>query len=215
MFSRSTNTVVPVVTIHSNFGATETSYVGGQEIHGQGEWADQIYEVVRGAVRSYKVLSDGRRQICAFHLPNDIFGWENGPAHRFTAEAIVDTTVRVVRRQILEYVATTDVQVTHNLLSMATKNLEHAENQMMLLGQRNSLERVAAFLLEMDQRLSGADVLALPMSRRDIADYLGLSVETVSRELSQLRSLGILKFAENSQRRIVLKDRQKLQGFNS
>ena len=139
MFSRSTNTVVPVVTIHSNFGATETSYVGGQEIHGQGEWADQIYEVVRGAVRSYKVLSDGRRQICAFHLPNDIFGWENGPAHRFTAEAIVDTTVRVVRRQILEYVATTDVQVTHNLLSMATKNLEHAENQMMLLGQRNSL----------------------------------------------------------------------------
>ena len=215
MLSRSTNTVVPVVTIHANFGATETSYVSGQEIHGQGGWADRIYEVVRGAVRSYKTLSDGRRQICAFYLPKEIFGWENGPTYRFTTEAIVDTTVRVVRRQNLEYVATTDVRVTRSLLSMTTTNLEHAENQMMLLGRKNSLEKVAAFLLEMDRRLSGSGVLALPMTRRDIADYLGLTVETVSRELSQLRASGTLKFAETSQRQIVLEDRQKLQRLNT
>ena len=188
MFSRSTNTVVPVVTIHPNFSATETSYVGGQEIHGQGEWADQIYEVVRGAVRSYTVLSDGRRQIYAFHLPNDIFGWENGPTYRFTAEAIVNTTVRVVRRQILEHVATTDVLVIQSLMSMATRNLEHAESQLMLLGRKNSLEKVAAFLLEMDHRLAATGVVALPMSRRDIADFLGLTLETVSRELSHTKS---------------------------
>ena len=215
MFSRSTNTVVPVVTIHSNFGATETSYVRGQEIHGQGEWADQIYEVVRGAVRSYKVLSDGRRQICAFHLPNDIFGWENGPTYRFTAEAIVNTTVRVVRRQILEHVATTDVLVIQSLMSMATRNLEHAESQLMLLGRKNSLEKVSAFLLEMDRRLSATGVVALPMSRRDIADYLGLALETVSRELSQLRALGILRFADAGQRQIVLENRQELQRLSS
>jgi CRP/FNR family nitrogen fixation transcriptional regulator len=215
MLSRSANTVVPVVTIHANFGAAETSYVGGQQIHGEGEWANRVYEVMRGAVRNYKTLSDGRRQICAFHLPNDIFGWENGPTYRFTAEAIVDTTVRVVRRQNLEYVAATNVQVTHSLLSMTTRNLEHAENQMMLLGRKNSLEKVAAFLLEMDRRLFGTDVLALPMTRRDIADYLGLSVETVSRELSRLRARGILKFTETSQRQIVLKDRQELQALNS
>ena len=155
MLSRSANTVVPVVTIHANFGAAETSYVGGQQIHGEGEWANRVYEVMRGAVRNYKTLSDGRRQICAFHLPNDIFGWENGPTYRFTAEAIVDTTVRVVRRQNLEYVAATNVQVTHSLLSMTTRNLEHAQNQMMLLGRKNSLEKVAAFLLEMDRRLLG------------------------------------------------------------
>ena len=159
-------------------------------------------------------LSDGRRQICAFHLPNDIFGWENGATYRFTAEAIVDTTVRVVRRQTLEYVAETDVQVTHSLLSMTTRNLVHAENQMTLLGRKTSLEKVAAFLLEMDRRLAGADVLALPMTRRDIADYLGLTLETVSRELSHLRALGILKFAETSQRQIMLEDRQKLQRLN-
>jgi CRP/FNR family nitrogen fixation transcriptional regulator len=85
----------------------------------------------------------------------------------------------------------------------------------MLLGQKNSLEKVAAFLLEMDHRLSAAGVLALPMSRRDIADYLGLTVETVSRELSQLRASGILKFSETSQRQIVLEDRKRLQKLSS
>jgi CRP/FNR family transcriptional regulator, nitrogen fixation regulation protein len=215
MFSRSTNTVVPVVTIHANFGAAEKSYDSNQEIYGQGEWADCIYEVVRGAVRSYKVLSDGRRQICAFHLHGDIFGWENGPTYRFTAEAIVDTAARVVRRQNLEYVAATDVQVTRNILGMVTKNLEHAENQMMLLGRKNAQEKVAAFLLEMDRRLSGTGIVALPMSRRDIADYLGLTLETVSRELSQLRAFGILKFADSDQRQIMLEDRQRLQRLNS
>jgi CRP/FNR family transcriptional regulator, nitrogen fixation regulation protein len=215
MFSRSTNTVVPVVTIHANFEAAEKSYDSNQEIYGQGEWADRIYEVVRGAVRSYKVLSDGRRQICAFHLQGDIFGWENGPTYRFTAEAIVDTAARVVRRQNLEYVAATDVQVTRNILGMVTKNLEHAENQMMLLGRKNAQEKVAAFLLEMDRRLSGTGIVALPMSRRDIADYLGLTLETVSRELSQLRAFGILKFADSDQRQIMLEDRQRLQRLNS
>jgi CRP/FNR family nitrogen fixation transcriptional regulator len=214
MFSRSTNTVVPVVTIHADFSATEIPYVKGREIHGQGEWADRIFEVVRGAVRSYKILSDGRRQICAFYLPKDIFGWENGPTYRFTAEAIVNTTVRVVRRQNLENVAATDLQVTLDLLRMIARNLEHAENQMTLLGQKNPREKVAAFLLEMDRRLSGTGVLALPMSRRDIADYLGLTLETVSRQLSRLRASGMLKFAEVSQRHIVLEDRRRLQRLN-
>jgi CRP/FNR family nitrogen fixation transcriptional regulator len=104
MFSGPTNTVVPVITIHADFGATETSYVSRQEIYGQGERADRVYEVVRGAVRKCKILSDGRRQVSAFHLPNDIFGWEDGSTYRFNAEAIVDTTVRVVRRQTLEFV---------------------------------------------------------------------------------------------------------------
>lgn len=215
MLSRTTNTIAPVITIYENFGASEASFCSGQEIHGQGKSADGIYEVQRGAVRSYKTLSDGRRQICAFHLRDDIFGWENGLNYRFTAEAIIDTIVRVVKRQTVEQVAASDVRVTHNLLSIATKNLEHAENQMMLLGRKNSLEKVAAFLLEMDRRLSVTGVLALPMARRDIADYLGLTVETVSRELSQLRASGMLTFSESSHRRIVLIDRHKLQRLTS
>jgi CRP/FNR family nitrogen fixation transcriptional regulator len=215
MFSLSTNAVVPVVTIHANFGATETSYVSGQEIHGEGQSADRIYEVVRGAVRSYKILSDGRRQICAFHLRSDIFGWESGPTFRFTAEAVVDTRVRVVRRQNLEYVAATDVGVTRDLLSMIANNLRHAEDHMLLLGRQLALERVAAFLLEMDKRLAGTGMIALPMNRRDIADYLGLTLETVSRALSCLRDQGVLEFSETSQRQIVLLSRERLQNLNA
>ncbi|MDN4999346.1 helix-turn-helix domain-containing protein [Bradyrhizobium sp. GCM10027634] len=189
---------------------SEFNYKKGTEIYGEKEPAEYVYQVKTGAVRSYKLLSDGRRQIGAFHLSGDIFGLENGSSHRFTAEAIVDTTVRLIRRQTLELVADSDPVVANNLLSMTTNNLQHAEDHMLLLGRKTSLERVAAFVLEMDQRLTGAGVIALPMSRRDIADYLGLTLETVSRALSRLHELGIIAFLGNTQRQIVLSDRQKL-----
>ncbi|MBR0690034.1 helix-turn-helix domain-containing protein [Bradyrhizobium manausense] len=193
---------------------SEFSYRKGTEIYGEKEPADYVYQVKSGAVRSYKLLSDGRRQIGAFHLVGDIFGLENGGEHRFTTEAIVDTTVRLVRRQSLETVAQSDAMVAQNLLSMTTNNLQHAEDHMLLLGRKTSLERVAAFLLEMDKRLTAAGVMALPMSRRDIADYLGLTLETVSRALSRLHELGVLGFVGNTQRQIVLLDRQQLAGLD-
>ncbi|MBW5439017.1 helix-turn-helix domain-containing protein [Bradyrhizobium canariense] len=188
----------------------EFTYKKGSEVYGEKEPAEYVYQVKNGAVRSYKLLSDGRRQIGAFHLAGDIFGLENGSAHRFTTEAIVDTTVRLVRRQSLELVAQDDAVVARNLLSMTTTNLQHAEDHMLLLGRKTSLERVAAFLIEMDKRLTAAGIMALPMSRRDIADYLGLTLETVSRALSRLHELGILGFVGNTQRQIVLLDRRKL-----
>jgi CRP/FNR family nitrogen fixation transcriptional regulator len=189
---------------------SEFKYNRGAEIFGEAEPADYVYQVIDGAVRSYKLLSDGRRQIGAFHLVGDIFGLENGPAHRFTAEAIVDTTVRLAKRVSLEHVAQTDALVARDLLSMTTSNLQHAEDHMLLLGRKTSLERVAAFLLEMDRRLSAAGVMALPMNRRDIADYLGLTLETVSRALSCLHGKGILGFLGQTQRQIVLLDRPGL-----
>ncbi|TGN90244.1 cyclic nucleotide-binding domain-containing protein [Bradyrhizobium yuanmingense] len=197
---------------HSNalVNLTEFSYRKGSEIYGEKEPAEYVYQVKSGAVRSYKLLSDGRRQIGAFHLIGDIFGLENGSEHRFTTEAIVDTTVRLIKRQSLENVAESDAMVARNLLSMTTSNLQHAEDHMLLLGRKTSLERVAAFLLEMDKRLTAAGVMALPMSRRDIADYLGLTLETVSRALSRLHDLGVLGFIGNTQRQIVLLDRQQL-----
>jgi CRP/FNR family transcriptional regulator, nitrogen fixation regulation protein len=188
----------------------EFTYKKGTEIYGEKEPADYVYQVKTGAVRSYKLLSDGRRQIGAFHLSGDIFGLENGTEHRFTAEAIVDTAVRLIKRQSLEIVAESDAMVARNLLSMTTNNLQHAEDHMLLLGRKTSLERVAAFLLEMDRRLTAAGVMTLPMSRRDIADYLGLTLETVSRALSRLHELGILGFLGNKQRQIVLLDRRQL-----
>src|SRR6476620_9831791 len=183
---------------------SEFKYKKGTEIYGEAEPADYVYQVVEGAVRSHQLLSDGRRQIGAFHLAGDIFGLANGPVHRFTAEAIVDTTVRLMKRRSLEHVAESDAMVALNLLNMTTSNLQHAEDHMLLLGRKTSLERVAAFLLEMDNRLTAAGVMALPMGRRDIADYLGLTLETVSRAFSTLQKKGFLKFLGQTQREILI-----------
>jgi CRP/FNR family nitrogen fixation transcriptional regulator len=186
---------------------SEFKYNRSAEIFGEAEPAEYVYQVIDGAVRSYKLLSDGRRQINAFHLAGDIFGLESGGTHRFTAEAIVDTTVRLVRRVSLTHIAETNTVVARDLLNMTANNLHHAENHMLLLGRKTSLERVAAFLLEMDRRLTAAGIMALPMCRRDIADYLGLTLETVSRALSTLHDRGILGFLGQTQRQIVLLDR--------
>jgi CRP/FNR family nitrogen fixation transcriptional regulator len=192
----------------------EFKYKKGTEIYGEKEPAEYVYQVKEGAVRSHKLLSDGRRQIGAFHLPGDIFGLENGSAHRFTAEAVVQTTVRLIKRQSLEVVAASDAVVSHNLLSLTTRNLQHAENHMLLLGRKDAVERVAAFLLEMDNRLAGTANMTLPMYRRDIADYLGLTLETVSRAMSQLRRAGAVDFVDNAHREIRLLDRKQLLAFD-
>lgn len=188
--------------------ATEFSYRKDEEIYGEGEPAEYVYQVISGAVRTYKLLSDGRRQIGAFHLPGDVFGLDPGAAHRLTAEAIADTGVRLVKRRSLEAAASTHVRVAHNLWTMTSGDLQHAEDHMLLLGRKTALERVATFLLEMDRRLTRAGMMALPMSRRDIGDYLGLTLETVSRALSQLSDQGVLVFS--SARQIVLRNRQRL-----
>ena len=193
---------------------SEFNYKKGSEIFGEKEPAEYVYQVKAGAVRSYKLLSDGRRQIGAFHLAGDIFGLENGSEHRFTAEAIVNTTVRLIKRRSLEIVAESDATVSRNLLSMTTSNLQHAEDHMLLLGRKTSLERVATFLIEMDGRLTSAGIMPLPMSRRDIADYLGLTLETVSRALSRLHELDIIEFIGSNQRQIVLLNRQQLASFD-
>lgn len=189
---------------HAKVSSGEFKYGKGTEIFGEAEPADYIYQVIEGAVRSHKLLSDGRRQIGAFHLPGDIFGLENGNFHRFTAEAIVDTTVRLVKRQSLEQVAKTDPAILQSLRTMTSAKLEHVENHVLLLGRNTARERVAAFLVEMKGRLTAAGVIALPMNRRDIADYLGLTLETVSRKLAAFHRKGYLRFLDPMQRQIVV-----------
>ncbi len=179
------------VTGHAGLIATEFTYNKDEEIYGEDEPAEYVYQVISGAVRSYKLLSDGRRQIGAFHLPGDVFGLESGTVHRLAAEAIIDTTV----------------------WTMTAGDLRHAEDHMLLLGRKTAMERVATFLLEMDRRLAVAGMMALPMCRRDIGDYLGLTLETVSRALSQLHAQGVLGFS--GARQIVLRNRQRLRNMDA
>jgi len=195
---------------HAEITISEFSYRKGTEIFGENEPANYIYQVTAGAVRTYKLLSDGRRQIGAFHLVGDVFGLENSEVHRSTAEAITNTDVHLVRRESLELIAKTDFAVVRDLLKNTARNLQHAEEHVLLLGRKTALERVATFMLEMDQRLANAGFFALPMTRRDIADYLGLTIETVSRELRYLHKKGILDFLHPNQRQIVLLDRKRL-----
>jgi len=201
------------ITGHAGLIATEFSYRKDEEIYGEDEPAEYVYQVISGSVRSYKLLSDGRRQIGAFHLPGDVFGLESGTVHRLAAEAIVDTTVRLVKRRSLEQAATVDVNVARKLWAMTACDLRHAEDHMLLLGRKTAMERVATFLLEMDRRLSVTGMMALPMCRRDIGDYLGLTLETVSRALSQLHGQGVLVFS--GARQIVLRNRQRLRTMDA
>ena len=163
------------------------TYARDEEIYGEGEEAEYVYKIVSGAVRSCKILSDGRRQINGFYLPGDLFGFEQGDMHRLTAEAVVDTKVIMFRRRQIERLATGNVDVACQLWSLTAKSLQHAEAHTILLGRCTALERVAAFIMEMDARGGRTGFIELPMSRHDIGDYLGLTLETVSRSISQLQ----------------------------
>jgi CRP-like cAMP-binding protein len=163
-------------------------------------------------VRTYKVLNDGRRQIGGFYLPGDLFGLEIGNEHTFSAEAITDCKVLVIKRSALVALAAHDGGVAHKLWTMTAGELQRAQSHIMLL-IKTAQERVAGFLLEMSARASAGNEVELPMSRQDIADYLGLTIETVSRTLTQLENAATI--AVPSSRRIVLRNRGALSRLNS
>jgi CRP/FNR family transcriptional regulator, nitrogen fixation regulation protein len=182
------------------------------EIYGENEPADYLYKVVSGAVRTYKVLNDGRRQIGSFYLPGDIFGLEVGDQHSFSAEAVADCKVLVIKRSALVALAGRENSVARQLWVMAAGDLQRAQGHIMLL-IKTAQERVAGFLIEMSARNSGTSEVDLPMSRQDIADYLGLTIETVSRTLTQLENSGAI--AVPTSRRIVLRSRGALNRLNA
>ena len=182
------------------------------EIYGQDEPAEYLYRVVRGAVRTYRVLNDGRRQIGSFLLPGDMFGLEAGETHACSAEAIADSIVLVIKRSAVVALAERDPEVARQMWTPTAQELGRAQNHMLLL-VRNAQERIAAFLLEMAERAPGAESVELPMSRQDIADYLGLTIETVSRTLTQLE--GEAAIALPTSRRVVLRNRSALRRLNS
>jgi len=182
------------------------------EIYGENEPAEYLYRVISGTVRTYKVLNDGRRQIGAFYLPGDIFGLEIGEEHTFSAEAIVDCKVLVVKRSALVSLAGRDNEVARQLWTMTAGELQRAQDHIMLL-IKTAQERVAGFLLEMARRSAASTEVDLPMSRQDIADYLGLTIETVSRTLTQLENAAAI--AVPTSRRIVLRNRAALSRLNA
>ncbi len=203
--------------MHGSFGGmdligTQMTFGPNEEIFGENEPATYVYKVTKGAVRTAKILSDGRRQIGAFYLPGDIFGLEMGDEHQFSAEAINHATVTMIRRSAVLSLAARDCEAARELWTVTSRELRRVQDHMMLL-VKSAQQRVACFLLEMSERLAATEAIELPMSRQDIADYLGLTIETVSRTMSQLvsdRAIGL-----PSSRRIVLRNRVALRELNS
>lgn len=188
------------------------------EIFGEDQLAEHLYIVLSGTVRICKLLGDGRRQIETFCLAGDVFGWETAPRHRFSAEAVSECKVVRVKRSILFSRAADDAELAHALWALTAAELGRAQDHLLVLGRKTAQERVATFLLDMAHRAgtgqgpNGVEV-TLPMSRQDIADFLGLTIETVSRTLTHLEEISAI--ALPSSRRVVLRDGVTLKRLNS
>jgi CRP/FNR family nitrogen fixation transcriptional regulator len=186
----------------------------GEELFAEGDASEFFYKVVSGTVRTYKLLSDGRRQIDEFHLAGDIFGLEPGEQHRFSAEAVEDASVVMFRRRRFAAIAQEDPSLGDQVMASLMHNLERAHDHMMLLGRKSAQERIATFLLDMSKRIAKGDSFDLPMQRSDIADHLGLTIETVSRTLTQFARDGLIKLAAAS-RSVVLCDKAALRQLDA
>lgn len=185
----------------------------GNELFGEGDDADDVFRVVSGMVRTCRFQSDGRRQICAFHACGDVFGFEPGTEYSLSAEAVSDCTVVPYRRRRLEQLAVDDRRLSVLLFSYAIQSLARARDHALLLGRRSAVGKMAAFLVESAERSADPVVVELAMTRQDIADYLGLTIETVSRTFTQFERDALIQLPTS--RRVRLTDLPRLRRLDA
>ena len=196
-------------------GATVTR-APGETIFFEGDPAAHVYNLTSGVLRLSKLLPDGRRQIAGFLFPGDFLGITMEDEHAFTAEAIIPSKLCKFSRARFDAFVDTHPHLERRLYAIAAHELAAARQQVVLLGRKTAAERVASFLLMLDARRisSGSGekldgLITLPMSRSDIADYLGLRIETISRELSALKASCVIRLTTTQTIRFV--DRERLE----
>ncbi len=179
----------------------------GEALCWQGDAATHVYSVVRGTLRLSKLLADGRRQVTGFAFPGDFLGVTMEDEHPFTAEAVSDVELCQFSRARFDSFVEAHPHMERRLYSAAARELSAAREQLVLLGRKTAAERLASFLLQMAQKGERpADPQAcatLPMSRSDIADYLGLRIETISREIGALKASGLVRMTGTHEFRIL------------
>lgn len=163
----------------------------GHALFREGDDADTIYRIVSGALRTSRLMPDGRRYVADFLFPGDFVGLNDSALRSTTADALCDTIVVRCSRQQFESKLEADRRLGRMILSVLTGGLSSAQERMLLLGRKSAAERVASFLLMMADR-DGGDAIELPMTRGDIADYLGLTIETISRVISQFKARNVI-----------------------
>jgi CRP-like cAMP-binding protein len=161
-------------------------------IFSEGDPVGEVYEVAAGVVRLCKLLPDGRRAVLGFRLAGEVFGLGPGGEHGCTAEAVTDVRLRSCRGRAVEAAAERSPEVRRRLSAVLWRELGEARASLLVLGRMTARERVASFLLRLSRRADAADRVELAMGRLDIADHLGLTVETVSRTVTELRHTGVI-----------------------
>lgn len=187
---------------------TRRLYARNDEIFAEGDPSDCWFKVVSGAVRVCKLMADGRRHIAEFHFAGDCFGFDGLPERLFSAEAMSDAVIMRFPRRATERLIDENPALGRHLREMTLRDLANAQIRMLMLGRMSAPERVATFLLDMFDRRDAGRALDLPMSRVDIADYLGLTIETVCRVLSGFKRDGVIGIP--TAHRIELRDRAAL-----
>lgn len=172
--------------LHGMQPAAVTLYAADSTIYNQGDAAGPLYFVEFGTVRICRLTADGRRQITGFISAGDVFGFEAGEEHESYAEAVDSAGIRVLR-------TSAGHETTGSMLMLALKSLARTQNHLMVLGRRTANERMASLLLDLAERQGDDKCVHLPMQRNDIADYLGITFETVSRILRAFKDQGIIR----------------------
>jgi CRP/FNR family nitrogen fixation transcriptional regulator len=193
------------------FGTT-VRFSREQEVHAEGDPAEFCYRVVSGCIRTVRQMEDGRRQVGEFLLQGDMFGLNVLGTYDFSAEAVSDSVLRRYPRRMVEALAESRPAMARRLRELALKHLRATHDRLVLLGRKTASERIASFLIEMDRRVGdgGRSIVELPMCRTDIADHLGLTVETVCRVLAHLKREGSLAIARSG---VELRDRAALRAL--
>lgn len=212
-FERPRPELVPLApTVEAPAAAARTIRTG-EAVFFEGDAADFVFEIVSGLVRTSKLLADGRRQVTGFLHANQYCGISFHDEYVYTAEAVTPVEVRAYPRAAFERLCSRSPDLAQRLLAMATKELAAAQTRMLLLGRKTAMEKIASFLVEFaeeaETRGGDAEEIHLPMTRTDVGDYLGLTIETVSRTISQLARSRVIRL--NGAYRVRILDRDRLE----
>lgn len=192
---------------------TEITFEQNQTIYFECDPAEHCYHVIAGVVRICKETEDGRRQIAAFPTRGDLFGWSGGRHYAYSAEAATDVVLLRWPRAVIEAAIANERETGHRVLALLFQQLADTQNHLMLLGRMHARERVASFLLHRadhhERNGMGSDRIPFRFCRRDMADHLGLTTETVSRVMSAMKRRGLIDFVCGES--VQIRDRQALE----